>query len=123
MVSTPGTCDYVVLNKGVQKMTNELMSEKRKEDLTQLKRTSRRRLRQEEKKKSKDVKQPQTTKEIVVSRMIATGIKVLIFFAILFFVAIAGLMIGYGVIGDGNPIDALNWGTWQHMLDIINGKE
>ncbi|CAM5192005.1 DNA-directed RNA polymerase subunit beta OS=Ureibacillus acetophenoni OX=614649 GN=SAMN05877842_10187 PE=4 SV=1 [Ureibacillus acetophenoni] len=104
-------------------MTNELMSEKPKEDLSQLKRTSRRRMRQDEKKKLKEVKQPQTTKEIIISRMIATAIKVLIFFATILIVAILGLMIGYGVIGDGNPIDALNWNTWQHMLDIINGKE
>ena len=104
-------------------MTNELMSEKTNEDLSKEKRTSRRRMRKEEKKNKKEVKQPQTTKEILLSRLLATGTKVIIFFAILLFVAIAGLMIGYGVIGEGNPMDALNWSTWQHMLDIINGKE
>ncbi|RYG71617.1 DNA-directed RNA polymerase subunit beta [Lentibacillus lipolyticus] len=31
----------------------------------------------------------------------------------------AGLMIGYGVIGDGNPTDALKWETWQHIIDIV----
>jgi len=30
-----------------------------------------------------------------------------------------GLMVGYGVIGDGNPTDALEKQTWQHILDII----
>ncbi|MCP3033555.1 DNA-directed RNA polymerase subunit beta [Halobacillus sp. A1] len=35
---------------------------------------------------------------------------------------VVGLMIGYGVIGDGNPLDALNWSTWQHIIDIMNGN-
>jgi len=35
----------------------------------------------------------------------------------------AGLVIGYGYIGDGVAKDALKWETWQHILDIINGKE
>ena len=34
----------------------------------------------------------------------------------------AGLTIGYGYVGDGNPKDALKWDTWQHILDILNGK-
>lgn len=107
-------------------MTNEILSEKSKssgEDQSQLKKTSRRRLRNEEKKKKKEVKQPQTTKEILLSRLLATGTKVAIFFSVLLFVAILGLMIGYGVIGNGTPMDALKWETWQHMLDIINGIE
>ncbi|SOC34751.1 DNA-directed RNA polymerase subunit beta [Ureibacillus acetophenoni] len=106
-------------------MTNELINDNSnpREDLSQLKKTSRRRMRREESKQKKEVKQPQTTKEILFSRLLATAIKVIVFFAVLLFVAIAGLMIGYGVIGEGNPVDALNWDTWQHMLDIINGKE
>lgn len=31
----------------------------------------------------------------------------------------AGLMIGYGVLGDGEPKDALKWETWQHIIDIV----
>lgn len=43
----------------------------------------------------------------------------------LFFVAAAaiGLIIGYSAIGDGDAGDALKWDTWQHLLDIIEGKE
>ena len=32
---------------------------------------------------------------------------------------IAGLMIGYGIIGDGVPTDALKFETWQHIIDIV----
>jgi cation transport ATPase len=31
-----------------------------------------------------------------------------------------GLMVGYGVLGDGTPTDVLHKDTWQHILDIIN---
>ncbi|GAB4073178.1 hypothetical protein GCM10028778_07660 [Barrientosiimonas marina] len=31
----------------------------------------------------------------------------------------AGLMIGYGVIGDGSPMNALKWETWQHIIDLV----
>ncbi|GGF22015.1 hypothetical protein GCM10010954_21060 [Halobacillus andaensis] len=33
-----------------------------------------------------------------------------------------GLMIGYGIIGDGDPLDALSWSTWQHIIDIVTGE-
>ncbi|GGJ91678.1 hypothetical protein GCM10007063_12860 [Lentibacillus kapialis] len=35
---------------------------------------------------------------------------------------LVGVMVGYGVIGDGNPTDALKWETWQHIIDIVVKK-
>src|SRR5690625_5264423 len=35
----------------------------------------------------------------------------------------AGLMIGYGVIGDGVPLDALKVETSQHIIDIVIKEE
>nr|WP_245835825.1 DNA-directed RNA polymerase subunit beta [Virgibacillus ndiopensis] len=32
---------------------------------------------------------------------------------------LVGLMVGYGVIGDGKPSDALEMDTWQHIIDIV----
>ncbi|NBJ68774.1 MULTISPECIES: DNA-directed RNA polymerase subunit beta [Clostridia] len=32
---------------------------------------------------------------------------------------VVGLMIGYGVIGDGAPTDVLKTETWQHIIDIV----
>ena len=31
----------------------------------------------------------------------------------------AGLMFGYGGLGGGEPRDALEWETWQHIIDIV----
>ena len=36
---------------------------------------------------------------------------------------IAGLMIGYGVLGDGDPKDAIKIETWQHIIDIVNKEK
>lgn len=36
---------------------------------------------------------------------------------------IAGVMVGYGVLGDGVPQDALKKETWQHIIDIVTRKE
>lgn len=30
-----------------------------------------------------------------------------------------GLMIGFGVIGEGDPSDALKMETWKHIIDIV----
>ena len=37
-------------------------------------------------------------------------------------IAAVGLTVGYSLIGDGQADDALKWSTWQHLLDIMNGK-
>ncbi|GAB2721334.1 hypothetical protein GCM10027018_31160 [Paenibacillus thermoaerophilus] len=32
---------------------------------------------------------------------------------------IAGLLIGYAVVGDQPAGDVFKWGTWQHLFDLI----
>lgn len=44
---------------------------------------------------------------------------VLILVVILF---IVGLMIGYGVIGDGKMSEVLKASTWRHILDFFDTK-
>lgn len=69
----------------------------------------------------KQVESAQTTKWVQI-RMFPIWLRILLI--ILFFAgaAIAGLMVGYGVLGDGEPKDALKWETYQHMVDIKDGK-
>lgn len=48
----------------------------------------------------------------------------IILVAVLFIAAGAiGITVGYSVLGGGESSDALQWSTWQHLLDIMNGKE
>ena len=41
---------------------------------------------------------------------------VFIMSVVLFFI---GLMIGYGIIGDGHPLEVLNPSIWHHIFDFI----
>ncbi|MGM8211393.1 DNA-directed RNA polymerase subunit beta [Virgibacillus sp. W0430] len=68
--------------------------------------------RQEEKEKKKRTKKPRR-------RIFPIGLRVI--FVLLLFAGslMAGLMFGYGVLGDGNPSDALKKETWQHIIDIV----
>ncbi|MFY4775210.1 DNA-directed RNA polymerase subunit beta [Metabacillus sp. RGM 3146] len=47
----------------------------------------------------------------------------LIIVVLLMAIALAvGAMVGYGVLGGQNPLDALKWSTWQHIIDLVEKK-
>jgi len=56
-------------------------------------------------------------------RLFPIWLRVLLFVALMAGAGVAGLMVGYGYVGDGVPKDAIEWSTWQHILDILLGKE
>lgn len=64
----------------------------------------------------------QTTKWVQI-RLFPIWLRVIIILALLFVAAYAGLIIGYSVLGDGLSSDVFKWSTWQHLIDIIKGKE
>ena len=67
---------------------------------------------------------PQSEKSIrwVRLRLIPIWLRVVLVVILWMAVATVGLTVGYGIIGDGQASDALKWSTWQHLLDIMNGK-
>lgn len=56
-------------------------------------------------------------------RLFPIWLRIVLVLILLIIAAVSGLMIGFGVIGDGEPLNALKKETWLHILDIINGKE
>lgn len=56
------------------------------------------------------------TSRYIVRNLVIIGI-VIILAVILF---IVGLMIGYGIIGDGKMSEILKASTWQHIFDFFN---
>lgn len=46
-------------------------------------------------------------------------VKILILIGLLIISLLAGMMFGYGVVGDGDTFDALKPSTWTHILDFI----
>lgn len=46
-------------------------------------------------------------------------LRLIVVFLLFILALIAGLMVGYGVLGDGDPFDVLDKQTWLHIRDII----
>jgi glucan phosphoethanolaminetransferase (alkaline phosphatase superfamily) len=70
----------------------------------------------------KQAKKTEERKRKIRIRLIPIWLRIVL---VLFFMtvgAVSGAMIGYGVLGDGNPADALKKETWQHVFDLV-GKE
>lgn len=65
--------------------------------------------------------QPKKTYWVQI-RMFPIWLRILLCIMLFAAAAAAGLMVGYGVLGDGKPTDALKWETYQHILDIKDGK-
>lgn len=55
-------------------------------------------------------------------RLIPIWLRVVIVTMLIAASLVSGLMIGYGVIGDGNPKDALKKKTWTHIIDLVQDK-
>ncbi|MFJ8065547.1 DNA-directed RNA polymerase subunit beta [Psychrobacillus sp. NPDC096426] len=55
-------------------------------------------------------------------RMFPIWLRILLCIVLFTGAAAAGLIVGYSVLGDGTTTDALKWETYQHILDIKDGK-
>jgi anti-sigma factor RsiW len=62
---------------------------------------------------------PVRTKRLVRLRLIPIWLRLLIIAALIVLSATVGVIVGYGVIGDGEPTDALKKSTWQHIIDLV----
>ncbi|KYD07047.1 hypothetical protein B4102_1992 [Heyndrickxia sporothermodurans] len=72
--------------------------------------------------KEEKVKASTKEKRKVRVRLIPIWLRVIIVIFTLFISLILGVIIGYGVIGDGKPMDALKKSTWSHIIDLVNKK-
>ncbi|CDQ38328.1 MULTISPECIES: DNA-directed RNA polymerase subunit beta [Virgibacillus] len=52
-------------------------------------------------------------------RVFPIWLRIIVVLLLCLIALVIGLMIGYGVIGDGAPVDALKKETWQHIIDIV----
>jgi hypothetical protein len=55
-------------------------------------------------------------------RLIPIWLRLLLVTSILVISLLLGAIIGYGVIGDGKPLDALKISTWTHIRDMVDKK-
>ncbi|GMA46783.1 DNA-directed RNA polymerase subunit beta [Tetragenococcus muriaticus] len=51
--------------------------------------------------------------------VLITLIKILSVIVLAMFLFFIGLMVGYGLIGDGSPMQVFNRTLWQHIFEFI----
>ncbi|MGX1901369.1 DNA-directed RNA polymerase subunit beta [Thermolongibacillus altinsuensis] len=68
----------------------------------------------EEKQPKQENEEKRTSRRLIPIwlRLIIVAVLVVISTAI-------GAMVGYSVLGDGKPLDALKPSTWQHIIDLV----
>lgn len=93
------------------------MVEKTQETHSREERKSKRRLLKQEKAQAR---QKTDYEGKIRVRLIPLWLRIIIVLVLVFICTMAGLMVGYGLIGGGEPGDALKWSTWQHILDLVN---
>jgi hypothetical protein len=56
------------------------------------------------------------------TRLIPIWLRLVIVLVLMMVSLASGAMIGYGVIGDGKPLDVFKRSTWQHIIDFVEKK-
>ncbi|MGG3888526.1 DNA-directed RNA polymerase subunit beta [Metabacillus fastidiosus] len=76
---------------------------------------------EKEKKSSQEKSQLSEIKFLIRSRirLIPIWLRIVLLLFFMMLSTIFGILIGYGVIGDGDMIDALKSSTWQHIIDLV----
>lgn len=57
------------------------------------------------------------------ARRSPVGLRMLMLLAAVVVCVLAGMVVGYGVIGNGNVADALKESTWTHIHDLVVKKK
>jgi len=85
---------------------------------------SRQASKKERRKRRRSEEEQQSRKEKKLKRrLLPIWLRLIIIFALCFIALLAGAMVGYGFMGDGQPLDALKKETWQHIIDIVLKEE
>ena len=72
----------------------------------------------EQVKKSKEKEQGQERKKVRV-RLIPIWLRLVIIIALLALSTALGAAVGYGILGNGDPMDVFEKTTWVHVLDLV----
>lgn len=77
----------------------------------------------EDKKTRRQKREEKKKKKRPIRRIFPIWLRVLIVFLLSFLAVILGLIVGYSIIGGGEPMEVLEFEFWQHLIDIISGRE
>ena len=65
-------------------------------------------------------KTEQNKKQKIRIRLLPIWLRLIIVAVLIVVMVIIGALIGYSVIGGGNPIDVFKVSTWTHIVDLVN---
>ncbi|MDE5414733.1 DNA-directed RNA polymerase subunit beta [Alkalihalobacterium chitinilyticum] len=77
----------------------------------------------EEEKDTREKRNKKKRKKRERIRLIPIWLRIVIVILLCGLSLVAGLMFGYGVVGNGTPTDILQRETWEHIVNIISGAE
>jgi lipopolysaccharide/colanic/teichoic acid biosynthesis glycosyltransferase len=96
-----------------QELKDQKKQQKAEKDPEKAERKEQRKKQKAEKKKNKKPKR----------RIFPIWLRIIVVILLCALALMFGLMVGFGVIGDGNPTDVLDPDLWRHIVDIVKGKE
>jgi|SRR5690625_1995177 len=109
------------INQATRK--NYKQSKKRNHNNQQRTRTSLSKSTQMRKQEKEKRRQERISNKKPIRRIFPIWLRIIVVLILSAAALIVGLMIGYGIIGDGVPTDALKFETWQHIIDIVKKEE
>lgn len=101
--------EKTVTRKSGKQAEDQKKKQQQEETTDKATRKEQKKKRREEKKKNKKPRR----------RIFPIWLRIIVVLLLAAIALALGLIVGYGVIGDGNPMDALEWETWQHIIDIV----
>jgi hypothetical protein len=72
-----------------------------------------------EKQPRQEEKEEKPTKLLPRRRLIPIWLRLLIVAVLIVVSTVSGAIVGYSILGDGKPLDALKPSTWQHIIDLV----
>lgn len=72
---------------------------------------------------TREARQKKREKQKFRIRLIPIWLRLLIVIILLAASLLSGAMVGYGVVGNGDPMDVFHKETWQHPFDVVNKKK
>src|SRR5690625_7142548 len=107
--------------KKPDKKKSEKDEEKQKKTITKNKKNKEEaKTRKQQKKKQKQEKKKNKKPR---RRVFPIGLRIIVVLLLAVGALTLGLMIGYGVLGDGKALDALKTETWQQVMDIVTNEK
>jgi cobalamin biosynthesis Mg chelatase CobN len=77
------------------------------------------RRKQKEREMVRQTREKKQKREKYRVRLIPIWFRLIIVIILLAISLVSGAMIGYGVVGNGDPMDVFHKSTWQHIHDVI----